>query len=139
VEFVVLRDSPEFLKLSTIANSTLNASNATAIYIVGSTNTAVINTTINFTEGTPQMQMDSDSSNASRYWYATLHVIGLANEDVASASATVVNNQSGTEATGTTDPNGYRTFTVREYVQDPASTVYYAPLNYSATHRPRSK
>ena len=119
---------------STIANSTLNASNATAIYIVGSTNTAVINTTINFTEGTPQMQMDSDSSNASRYWYATLHVIGLANEDVASASATVMNNQSGTEATGTTDPNGYRTFTVREYVQDPASTVYYAPLNYSATH-----
>ena len=119
---------------STIANSTLNSSNATAIYMVGATGTAIINTTINVSSGTNQIEMDSASSNASRYWYATVHVIGLANEDVASSAITVVNNQSGTEATGSSNSTGYRTFTVREYVQDSASTTYYAPLNYSATH-----
>jgi hypothetical protein len=113
-----------------VANSTFSFSGLPDLRITNSKNTTFLNTS----DQNLQVVMEDGSSNFTRSWYANVQVLGLANEQIANATLQTTNYQGQTEFSATANQNGTHLATVRQYQQEPNSTTYFSPLNFSATH-----
>ena len=109
-----------------IANSTISGnaaalnSSSHALFV----NTAFDNSTLAF--------LDS-ASDLSVEWYANVHVVGLAGEDV-NGSQVNVTNAGGQVANATTGPNGIASFLLPEYVRNQSGQAFSDPYNFTALH-----
>ncbi|MFA6489964.1 MAG: right-handed parallel beta-helix repeat-containing protein [Candidatus Micrarchaeia archaeon] len=110
-----------------IYNSTLSGN--AAAFNSSSRNARFVNTT--FDNSTVDFR-DSDS-DMSVEWYATVHVVGLANEDIASAQVNVT-NADGAVADAATGANGRAIFLLEEYSRNQSGVAHSDPYNFTAQH-----
>lgn len=114
---------------TTIANSSIGVMNADSLYSQASNSTAFVNTTFD----NSSVFIDS-SSNMTASWYLSIHVIGLANEDVGNANVTI-NDSSGSIAyTALAASNGITIPLLREYVRANSTSTYSSPYGVLVTH-----
>jgi hypothetical protein len=106
---------------SSITGKAANISSLNAEFI----NTRFDNTTLNF---------PFPSGNISIKWYAYLHAVGLAMEDVNGSPVNVTNATGALVTNVTTDINGTYTFLLTEYVRTSSTILRNDPYNFTLAH-----
>jgi len=100
---------------------------AAAFYL--STDTHFLNTTFD----NETFDFQEAISNLTVQWYANVHVIGLADEDI-NGSAVNVSNSGGPVASAIANANGRASFILPQYSRNQSGSVYYDPYNFTAVH-----
>jgi hypothetical protein len=119
---VYINNSASFqLVNSSINGSAANISSLNAEFI----NTRFDNSTLAFGDST---------SNLSVKWYAYVHTIGLANEDVNNSEVNATNRFGAVAENGTTNQTGWVTFLLTQCVANQSGFTYNDPYNFSAMH-----
>ncbi|MFA6214281.1 MAG: right-handed parallel beta-helix repeat-containing protein [Candidatus Micrarchaeia archaeon] len=111
-----------------LANSSI--AGRSALFNYSSQNAQFINTAFD----NSSLVIGDGTSNLTVSWYANVHVVGLANEDVNGAAVNVTNSTGTLAANATTNATGRADFLLTEYAQSQSSKTMLAPYNFTATH-----